>query len=67
MILNYPGGSKVITRVLTGGGGRQEGQRQRRRCAERDREGEEGRVEDRRFYDSGFKNSKSGLPWWSSA
>ena len=51
MGLNYPGGSNVITRVLMRGGGKQQGQRQRRRCAERDREKRE-RKEDWKIEDS---------------
>lgn len=51
MGLNYPGGSNVIRRVLMRGGGKQEGQRQRRRCAERDREKRE-RKEDWKIEDS---------------
>ena len=44
IILNYPGGPNVITNVLIRGGGKQEGQRQRRRCAERERRGRDGKI-----------------------
>ena len=62
MILNYPGGSNVITRVLTGGGG---GRRVRDREEDVLRETERERKEEWKIDDSmilALRTARVGFP-----